>query len=701
MSAFEHLHPAVQYHIVNSLGWRELRPTQLQAIEPIVSGGDCLLLAPTAGGKTEAAVFPVLSRMVGEDWRGLSVLYLCPIKALLNNLEERLSRYFGLLGREVGVWHGDIPQSAKSRILRDPPDLLLTTPESLEGMLISRKVEQTPLLGGVRSIIVDELHAFAGDDRGWHMRALLARIRALASSRVQIVGLTATVGNPQELLDWLTMGASGRVVGSASPSVDAQIEVDFVGSTQNAALVISRLHQGEKRLVFCDSRSRVEDLARELRVLGTRTFVSHSSLSADERRQAEAAFSEARDCVIVATSTLELGIDVGDLDRVIQIDAPGSVSSFLQRMGRTGRRAGSSRNCLFLATSETSLLTTLAIISLWRSGCVERVEAPAEPWHVVVQQTLALLLEHGAMPERELISKVSASFPELPLRKIAELIGSLCARSFLWSSDGVVWLGPEGEKEFGRRNFMSVTSVFVSPPQFVILHGQAEVGYVSPVVLLPNADEPTSISLAGRAWRVVSVDWKAKRAWVEPTESARSTRWDGGARGIRFEVAQRAKLLLQADDVLQPGLSRRAMEALERLRRAFEFLPSDKSTVLTFEKDRLKWWTFGGLAANRTLMEALRRDGLEVRSADDFSLSLSVNARRNELEQQICSLQLDAEMEVEASVLDSIKFAQSLPMDLRLLVVRSRLLDVEHARVIREWPLIHVAQETKNSGEGS
>src|SRR5690606_37991649 len=160
-----------------------------------------------------------LSRMVGEDWRGLSVLYLCPIKALLNNLEERLSRYFGLLGRKVGVWHGDIPQSAKSRILRDPPDLLLTTPESLEGMLISRKVEQIRLLGGVRSIIVDELHVFACDDRGWHMRALQARIRALATSRVQIVGLTATVGNPQELLDRRTMGASGRVVGSASPSV--------------------------------------------------------------------------------------------------------------------------------------------------------------------------------------------------------------------------------------------------------------------------------------------------------------------------------------------------------------------------------------------------------------------------------------------------------------------------------------------------
>jgi ATP-dependent Lhr-like helicase len=692
VSAFDQLHPAVQYHIVNSFGWRELRPTQLEAIQPIVAGHDCLVLAPTAGGKTEAALFPVMSRMVAEDWRGLSVLYLCPIKALLNNLEHRLSKYFGLLGRRVGVWHGDIGQAAKSRMLRDPPDVLLTTPESLEGVLISRKVEQIPLLGGVRSIIVDELHAFAGDDRGWHMRALLARLRSLAFARVQIIGLTATVGNPRELIDWLTMGSGGEVIGTASPSVDAEIEVDFVGSTPNAALVISRLHQGEKRLVFCDSRSRVEDLARELRALGTRTYVSHSSLSADERRQAEAAFSEARDCVIVATSTLELGIDVGDLDRVIQIDAPGSVSSFLQRMGRTGRRSGSKRNCWFLATSEMTLLTALAIASLWKSGYVEHVKAPAEPWHVVVQQLLALLLEHGALPEHELLGRASVSFPEVPVEGIQEVMQSLCERSILWSNEGLIWFGPNGEKEFGRRNFMSLTSVFVSPPQFVILHGQAEVGFVSPVVLLPNPDQPTSISLAGRAWRVVSTDWKGKRAWVEPTESARSTRWDGSARGIRFEVAQRAKQLL-ASEVAPTGLSRRAAESLEALCRRYDFLPAAEGTVVSIENDQQRWWTFGGLAANRALMEALRQHGTEVRSADDFALAIPTHVKRDQLEQHIRALQFgDLRVELGQDVLESVKFAQVLPAAYQSRVIGTRMLDLKNARAISASPLLFAGE---------
>lgn len=177
----------------------------------------------------------------------------------------------------------------------------------------------------------------------------------------------------------------------------ADIEIDFVGSTENAAHVLSRLYRGEKRLVFCDSRSRVEDLAFRLRELGVQTHVSHGSLGVDERRRAEQAFAEARDCVIVATSTLELGIDVGNLDRVIQIEAPSTVSGFLQRLGRTGRRPGSRRNLLFLTTSSEALLRAAAISLLWSEGFVEPVQPPALPFHIYAQQALALV---GSEPTR-------------------------------------------------------------------------------------------------------------------------------------------------------------------------------------------------------------------------------------------------------------------------------------------------------------
>src|SRR5262249_3265724 len=161
------------HHIVNSLGWRSLRPLQEDAVAPILAGDNAILIAPTAGGKTEAAFFPVLSRLMSEEWNGLSVLYLCPIKALLNNLETRLAAYWSYSGRQRALWHGDVPESRRRQILRHPPNVLLTTPESLEVMLVSRRVDHRILFANLRCTIVDEVHSFAGDDRGWHLLSLL------------------------------------------------------------------------------------------------------------------------------------------------------------------------------------------------------------------------------------------------------------------------------------------------------------------------------------------------------------------------------------------------------------------------------------------------------------------------------------------------------------------------------------------------
>src|SRR5262249_38191262 len=155
VNPFERLHPALQHHVVNSLGWKDLRPFQQAVIEPVLAARHLLVLAPTAGGKTEAALFPVLSRMLTDGWRGLRVLYVCPIKALLNNRDARLARYHTLLGRRSALWHGDIPPGQKKAILRDPPDCLLTTPESLEVMLVSSSVDARGLFSGLQVVIVD------------------------------------------------------------------------------------------------------------------------------------------------------------------------------------------------------------------------------------------------------------------------------------------------------------------------------------------------------------------------------------------------------------------------------------------------------------------------------------------------------------------------------------------------------------------
>ncbi len=203
------LDPVLGHHIVNTHGWHTLRPLQTEAVTPILDGEDAVLLAPTAGGKTEAAVFPLLSRMNRRDWKGTSVLYVCPLKALLNNRQPRLGAYADWLGRTVGLWHGHIATSCRRKLLVQRPDILLTTPESLESMLVSTHVDHHAFFSGLHSVVIDEVHAFAGDDRGWHLLAVLERLSRVANRPLQRIGLSATIGNPVELLGWLQGSGEG------------------------------------------------------------------------------------------------------------------------------------------------------------------------------------------------------------------------------------------------------------------------------------------------------------------------------------------------------------------------------------------------------------------------------------------------------------------------------------------------------------
>lgn len=666
MNEFEQLHPSLQYHVVNTLGWSTLRPTQLGAIAPIHAGTHCLLLAPTAGGKTEAAAIPILSRMLIEAWSGASVLYVCPIKALLNNLEPRLSHYAGMVGRRVGVWHGDISQSRKNRALKDAPDILLTTPESIEAMLISARVDRPAWFGNLQAVIVDELHAFAGDDRGWHLRSVLNRLDRYLDRPLQRIGLSATVSNPNELLAWLAPNGSKAVVGSASVSTDADVTIDHVGSLENAATVIARLHRGEKRLVFCDSRSNAEQLSSMLRALEVRTFVSHASLSLSERRQAEAAFSEERDCVIVATSTLELGVDVGDLDRVIQIDSPASVSSFLQRMGRSGRRAGGRRSCLFLTTNDDAFLLALGVTQKWSDGWVEAAVPPAEPWHIVAQQALVLSLERGEIPSRELVELLRGSFLEFAIADIEDLVEHLVNQQFLDRTEGVVQVGPQTERDFARSHYRDLLASFSGSQLLTGRHGAAEVGYIDPTVLTGERKEHL-VLLAGRSWRVTEVDWSKRIVWLEPAAEGGKARWMGSARSLGREVCQGIRSALVDGVPPTVTVSQRARTKLETLAEEIPAPSGANFAISGADVTPQRTWTFAGTRMNRTLARRVAMDGTKAR----FD-ALSVQAPAVELSATMTE-SIDLTDHELAAFRESIKFADCVPQRLlsRMIVIRN------------------------------
>lgn len=659
VSEFEQLHPCVQYHVINTLSWHTLRPTQLAAIAPIHAGAHCLILAPTAGGKTEAAVIPLLSKMLQESWPGTSVLYICPLKALLNNLEHRLSHYARLVGRTVQVWHGDVSQSRKSHALKEAPDILLTTPESIEAMLISVRVDCSIWFGNLRAVVVDELHAFASDDRGWHMRSVLQRLQHYVAQPIQRIALSATVRNPQELLQWFAPVGARQVVGSVSVSTHADVTIDHVGSLANAAIVISRLHRGEKRLVFCESRSNVEQLSSMLRDKKVRTFVSHAALSVSERRQAEAAFSEEKDCVIVATSTLELGIDVGDLDRVIQIDAPCTVSSFLQRMGRTGRRTGSVRNCLFLTTTDDAFLLALGVSYLWSQSWVEAAQPPDAPWPIVGQQILTATLERGEWPISEVVSLLSGCFPELPIEGFTSMMNHMLALGYLDSTAGLVRIGPETEKVFGQGHYRDVLTSFSSAELLTGRHASAEIGYIDPTVLTDEMPQQLLL-LSGRSWRVKAIEWAKKIVWLEPAPTGGKARWTGNARSLSREVCQGIRAALAADVPCAMYLSHRAKIKHAALQEELAVSP-DAQLLSRTNTGQMRIWTFAGTKQNRTDARRAAHGGSRI-TFDAFSLDASAAALMHQAgDNDACVPLTDTEL---ATWAEGIKFAPCIPTDL-------------------------------------
>ncbi|MEW8051277.1 MAG: DEAD/DEAH box helicase [Candidatus Thiodiazotropha sp.] len=697
MSSFDRLHPALQHHIVNSLGWPALRPLQEATIDPILRGEHAILLAPTAGGKTEAASFPVLSRMLGENWQGLSVLYICPIKALLNNLEPRLSYYGGLLGRSVALWHGDVSPSRKAKIVAEPPDILLTTPESLEVMLVSNRIDHKRLFAGLQCMIIDEVHAFAGDDRGWHLTYLLERLSYIAGRELQRLGLSATVGNPEELCDWLTSGCERPrdvINPPAESGVHPDIELDWVGNLKNAALVISRLHRGEKRLVFCDSRARVEELAMELRSMGVRTYVSHSCLSLEERSAAEAAFSQGNNCVIVATSTLELGIDVGDLDRVIQIDAPSTVSSFLQRIGRTGRRKGTSRNCLFLATKKEAFLQAVALMQLWSEGFVEPIQPPPLPMHIFAQQIMGLALQEDGITACDWPTWLGTppGLSEIESVQLDKVIKFMIDTEILHSDQGLLSIGQTGERQFGKKNFMELFSVFISPPLVKVFHGKQEIGEVHQTTFILKEDAPSVLTLGGRSWQTKYVDWPRRKAYVEPTELRGKSQWLSSEQPLHFHLCQAFARVLACNDT-PVTFSKRAMELMETLRYEYDWVEAGKTFLISYEEDHVVWWTFAGKLINASIAEAMAGEVKKVVS-DNLSISFTgavdLESLKSAIKDNVLSDSSELVIPLDEEFIAELKFGECLPQSCRDEELAARYDFSDQRKVLSGQPMVSV-----------
>ncbi|MGH3238104.1 MAG: helicase-related protein, partial [Streptosporangiaceae bacterium] len=446
----------------------------------------------------------------------------------------------------------------------------------------------------------------------------------------------------------------------------------------NAATVIASLHRGEKRLVFCDSRQLVEEIGAALRERGVTTFLSHASLPLDERRRAEQAFAEARDCVIVATSTLELGVDVGDLDRVIQVNDPPRVAAFLQRAGRTGRRPGSRRNCLFLTLDTGSLLRAAGLLHLWGQGYVEPVVPPPAPRHIVAQQLLALCLQEHRIGSRLWVQAWNGL---APFDHSAEpILRHLVEQGFIDQDGELLFIGPTAEQRFGRRHFMDMTAVFTAPPQFTVLSGRQEIGRTDPMLLTEKTGGPRLLLLGGRSWKVTWTDWKRRRCYVEPAEGGGKARWlTPGVSGASYALARAARAVLLGADP-PADLTQRAKRILAEVRDQHLVCVHPGGTVITRAGDDVRWWTWAGYRANATLAATLSHLTDSVQRFDDASLRLRSDLTREmwkagtaDAAERLCL------PDVDQRALAGLKFNEALPERLATATLAARLADLDSA----------------------
>ena len=400
------------------------------------------------------------------------------------------------------------------------------------GALLSSE-EYELLQPGIRFVVVDEVHAFVESERGVHLRCLLDRIDLVSGRKVQRIGLSATVGNPEEVLAWLSgPGRSREVVRVPVPARAKKFTFSVEPDEARRVRSLVRVVTGKKAIVFVNSRSDAEKVIKSLKGRLDHLAVHHSSLSPEMRREAESAFTREGSACIVCTSSLELGIDIGDLDVVVQLGPPGSVSSFLQRMGRSGRR-GTPPYVAFILRDSCELLCTVAVVECASRKEVELLIPHARPYNVLVQQLLLSVVREWRISERKLVMSLQSltPFQEIPAPVIRALVRHLKDADYLVSDGEMLMPGPKAEKEFGQANWKDLYSVIqgggelraVTPDGEVV--GRLDARFVS-------SKNSTQFQLGGKDWKMISCDEARNRVVVVPgTETRGGIFWTGGEHG--------------------------------------------------------------------------------------------------------------------------------------------------------------------------
>ena len=627
-------------------GWQTLRDAQEAAIPLLLDATrDVIIAAATASGKTEAAFLPICSRLADSApaGPGIQVLYVAPLKALINDQYERLSGLCERLDIPVHRWHGDVPGSRKSAVLKMPSGILLITPESLEALFVVRGPSLGTILAGLQYVVVDELHAFLGTERGAQLRSLMHRVELSLRRRVPRVGLSATLGDISLAADALRPGQAGEVrcIESGQGGQELAVQVRGYlesppspgsedGGESHLAQIAADLHQvvrGHDNLVFANGRHKVEQLAARLRDLSEAAGVPdefwahHGNLSRELREDAEAALKDpSRPATAIATTTLEMGIDIGSVHSVAQVGAPPSVAALRQRLGRSGRRGEPAILRMYVAEpavdARTSLadqlraglIQSIAMLNLLIKGWCEPPDQVALHLSTLIQQVLSAIAQHGgvtAAAAYRALCGPGSPFATVTQPQFATLLRGLGGHDVIvQAEDGTLLLGQVGERTVNHYSFYAA---FKSPEEYRLFTKGRPLGTMP-------ADQPVYtdalLIFAGRRWKVSAVDHKQKVIEVIPAAGGRPPEFTGGVGLVHDQVRAEMRSVLGTRAV-PSYLSPTAAALLSEARGAYTRYQLNEQMILRFGPDTvLMPWT--GSRVTQTLAAQLSAAGLEA-----------------------------------------------------------------------------------------
>ncbi|WP_018309631.1 DEAD/DEAH box helicase [Cupriavidus sp. UYPR2.512] len=667
-SSFELLHPLIQEWIWQS-GWTELRDAQERSIPPIIAGdSDVIISAATAAGKTEAAFLPILSRLLAPDAAGHSALCVSPLKALINDQWDRLTQLCETLEIPVVPWHGDVAASRKQTFAKKRAGCVLITPESLEALFYNRGSGVAGLFERLDYVVVDELHAFMGSERGMQLQSLLDRLEMTLGRRIPRIGLSATLGDIQLAAEFLRPGEGAKVTIIESTQASSSLRILIKGyqdgppqlsdeeveervksgqpvsAMETAGLGMLQIGRhiynnlrGRNHLIFPNSRQKVEQYTALLRAMSERDCLPpefwphHGNLSKDLREETERALKQTvTPASAVATSTLELGVDIGPVESVVQVGPAPSVSSLRQRLGRSGRRKGTPailRGYALEAPHDAratlpdrlreDLVQLIAQIDLLLQRWVEPPRVGGMHLSTLIQQLLSLIGQRGGVTAADAFRQlcVRGPFRSVGQEEFVTVLRALGAREIvIQDSSGLLLHGPAGEAITGHYTFYAA---FSSPDEFRLVSRGRTLGSLPMTSPLAEGD---FLLFAGRRWKVARIDNSQKVIEVVPSAGGRAPSFGGTAGMVHTRVRQQMRQILTADTPV-PYLDEEAQRLLNEARMTFKSVGLSKVSHAD-DEGTLRLFLWQGDEIQTTLALMLKFFGIDATN-EGLCLALS------------------------------------------------------------------------------